>query len=159
MSHQPQAPWYAKNARNLLDLRRAGMKPEGPVNVSLIGPLDSNGLTLFVGENMPVERLDWRMLVNLDVIVWADSSVPFERVSGVVLAIAKTARPAELQLCFHHREHWHLIDCGSGLHLPKVAETPAHHSFFWQPINAGSTPVGTRLVAAISKTQQPGVTL
>lgn len=159
-------PWYASNARELLDMRRQGLKPEHPVNVSLMGQVPDAGLTLYVREGMPVDRLEWRMLVNLPVVVWADSGEPFDRIMATVWAIAK-ARPHGLQLCFLHSDSWHLIDCGSGLHIPAVKlehqpEKPAAdplHTFFWHPLNAGCTPFGYRLKAAMTKTHKPGVTL
>lgn len=151
-------PWYASNARDLLDMRMHGLKPERPVNVSLMGQIPDGNLTLYVRETMPIDRLDWRMLVNLDVIVWADSGIPFDRVIGTVWAIAKV-RPTALQLCFLHRDAWHLIDCGSGYHMNPVADVPAVHSFHWQPINVGSTAIGYRLKAAMTKNHKPGVTL
>lgn len=151
-------PWYASNARDLLEMRRQGLKPERPVNVSLMGQIPDGNLTLYVRETMPADRLEWRMLVNLDVIVWADTGTPFDRVMATVWAIAKT-RPAGLQLCFLHRDAWHLIDCGSGYHLPKVSDVQALHEFRWQPLNFGGTAFGHRLRAAMTKTHKPGVTL
>lgn len=151
-------PWYASNARDLLDMRRQGLKPERPVNVSLMGQIPDQGLTLYVREGMPADRLEWRMLVNLDVIVWADSGIPFDRVMATVWTIAK-ARPAGLQLCFLHRDAWHLIDCGSGYHLPAVEDVQAVHTFHWQPINVGATAIGYRLKAAMNNTHKPGVNL
>lgn len=151
-------PWYASNARDLLDMRRMGLKPERPVNVSLMGPIPDSNLTLYVREGMPADRLEWRMLVNLDVIVWADSGIPFDRVMATVWTIAK-ARPAGLQLCFLHRDAWHLIDCGSGYHCPPVEDVQALHTFHWHPINVGATAIGYRLKAAMNKTHKPGVNL
>lgn len=156
-------PWYATNARDLLDMRRQGLMPDRPVNVSLMGQIPAAGLTLYLREGMPADRIEWRMLVNLQVIVWADAGEPFDRIMTTVLRIAQ-CRPAGLQLCFLHRDDWHLIDCGSGVHIPPVKpltqpEVPAVHTFFWAPLNAGCTPFGYRLKTAMSKTQKPGVTL
>lgn len=151
-------PWYASNARTLLDMRRQGLKPERPVNVSLMGPIPDPHLTLYVRDGMPIDRLEWRMLVNLDVIVWADAGIAFDRVMGTVWAIANV-RPSGLQLCFLHGNAWHLIDCGSGYHLPAVAEVEALHEFCWQPLNFGATVFGNRLRTAMTRAHKAGVKL
>lgn len=142
-------PWFATNARDLLETRRQGFRPDGPVHVSFMGPV-ADAVTLFVHDDMPVERMDWRMLVNVEVVVLAQSGVPFERIVTVLKAISD-AKPSELQLCFLHRDEWHLIDCGSGAHIQAVADVPALHDFRWQPINLGGTALGYRLKAAICK--------
>lgn len=152
------SPWYASNARDLLDMRRMGLKPERPVNVSLMGQVPDEGLTLYVRETMPADRLEWRMLVNLPVIVWADTGTPFDRLTTTLWRIAQ-ARPHGLQLCFLYRDAWHLIDCGSGYHLPPVEDVQGLHAFRWEPLNVGGTAHGHRLRAAINKTHKPGVTL
>lgn len=150
-------PWYAINARDLLETRRQGLKPEVPVNVSLMGWVSPN-LTLHVREDMPVDRLDWRMLANVEVVVWADTDVPFDRVAAVVIGIARV-HPAELVLGLLHEETWHLVDCGSGRHVPAVHDIPARHEFQWQPVNLGGTPMGYRIKAALHKNLQPGTYL
>ena len=149
-------PWFASNARTLLEARQNGMSPDGVVTVSMMGSV-SGGLTLFVRDDMPTDRLDWRMLVNLPVVVWANSQMPFDRVDAVVHGIAKV-RPSDLQLCFVHDEQTHLIDCGSGWHRPPVADIPAAHEFQWNPINLGGTALGYRLKAALKK-NHPGAWL
>lgn len=151
-------PWYAGNARDLLDMRRQSLRPERPVNVSLMGSVPDENLTLYVRDGMPAERLDWRMLVNLDAIVWADTGTPFDRLTTTLWRIAQ-ARPHGLQLCFLHADAWHLIDLGSGYHLPAVADVPALHEFLWCPLNFGGTAYGHRLRTAITKTHKTGVTL
>ena len=141
---------------NLTEMRLAGMRPDGPVNVAFIDPTAS-GLTLHM-RDAARKPFDWRVLVGLDVIVWADTKTPFSDVAAVVVAIAK-ARPSELQLCFLHSEAWHLIDCGSGRFQPDVQDVPGHHEFQWQPINLGATEMGYRLKAALHKTMKPGAFL
>lgn len=150
-------PWYAHNARDLLETRRQGLKPDAPVNVSLMGPV-SDALTLFVRDDMPADRLDWRMLANVEVVVWADSTVPFDRVSAVLLGIAR-AQPTELLLGLLHADAWHLIDCGSGAHLPALGDVPATHAFLWHPVNLDSTVLSRKLKTALHKTHRPGAPL
>lgn len=144
-------PWYATNARDLLETRRQGFKPDRPVHVSLMGPVFDE-LTLYVHDDMPLDRMDWRMLVNVEVVVLAQSSVPFDRITSVLKGIAK-AQPSELQLCWLHRDEWHLIDCGSGVHMADL------HDFLWEPINLGATAMGYRLKAALHKAIAPGAHL
>jgi hypothetical protein len=158
-------PWYATNARDLLETRRQGFRPERPVHVSLMGPVFDE-LTLYVHDDMPLDRLDWRMLVNVEVVVLAQSSVAFDRIVTVLKGIAK-AQPSEMQLCWLHRDEWHLIDCGTGTHsprmtfdaLPDVDPVEALHDFFWRPINLGATATGYRLKAALHKSIPPGTHL
>jgi hypothetical protein len=140
----------------LTEMRRAGMRPDRPVNVAFTDPAAS-GLTLFM-RDVTRRPFDWRVLVGLDVIVWADTKTAFAEVSRTVVDIAR-ARPAELQLCFLHGEEWHLIDCGSGRFQPDVQDVPGHHEFQWQPINLGSSAMGYRLKAALHKTIKPGAYL
>lgn len=146
-------PAYAINARDLLQTRQQGLKPDAPVFVSLIGQV-AETLTLFVHDDMPLDRMDWRMLVNVETIVWADSSVPFDRIAAVLLGIAR-AQPSELQLCLRHADEWHHIDCGSGTHLPALGDVPALHAFLWQPITLGGS-LGYRLKSALRQSHRPG---
>lgn len=141
---------------NLTDMRRAGLRPDRPVHVAFTDPAVA-GLTLFM-RDAARRPFDWRVLVGLDVIVWADAKTPFSDVSSTVVAIAK-ARPSELQLCFLHGDAWHLIDCGSGRFQPDVQDVPGHHEFQWQPINLGATDMGFRLKVALRKTLNAGVFL
>lgn len=150
-------PWFASNARSLLEARQNGLSPDEPVTVSIMGNV-AEGTTLFVRDNMPADRMDWRMLVNLQVVVWANSKTQFDRVDAVLFGIAQ-ARPKELQLCFVHGETCHLIDCGSGWHRPAVMDIPASHEFLWQPINLGATDLGYRIKAALHKNHKPGARL
>lgn len=133
-------------------MRRQGLKPGKPVHVAFTEPA-VDGLTLY-----PQQVPDWRALVGLEVIVWADQSTPFLDVARAVVAIAH-ARPAELQLCFYHADAWHLIDCGSGRHMQALDDIPARHEFQWQPVNLGGTPMGYRIKAALHQTLKPGAYL
>lgn len=137
---------------SLCAMRRKGLKPGFPVHVAFTEPA-VDGMTLHP-HNVP----DWRALVGLEVIVWADPSTAFVDVARAVLAIAK-ARPAELQLCFLHLGTWHLIDCGSGRHFPAVLDIPERHEFQWEPVNLGGTPMGYQIKAALHKTLKPGAYL
>lgn len=141
---------------NLTDMRRAGVRPDSPVHVAFADPAAA-GLTLFM-RDAARKPFDWRVLVGLETIVWADTKTAFADVASTVLAIAK-ARPAELQLCFLHGDAWHLIDCGSGRFQQDFEDVPGHHEFQWQPINLGATAMGFRLKAALHKTMNPGVYL
>jgi hypothetical protein len=144
----PPKPWYATNARNLLETRRQGLIPEGPVNVAMAGG-EFGGGALYLRPEMPADRLDWRMLVNLDVWVWANPQASLEWVTDTVWRIAKV-RPNSLCLRFEHDGHTHDIDCGTGIHHPKVQDIAAVHEFWWLPINTGGTPIGYRILRALT---------
>lgn len=142
-------PWYATNARDLLEARRNGMAPAGPVVVSLIGGAFGKlaAATLYVNEDVPVERLDWRMLVNLEVWLWADAGTPLERLLQLLDGIAR-ARPRRLCLRFDQGAETHDIDLGSGYHMPTVGDLPAVHEFHWAPLALNYTPIERRLCQA-----------
>ena len=140
-------PWYATNARQLLDARRQGMAPNGPVIVSLVGGTFHEP-TLYAKPDMPVERLDWRMLVNLTVWVHATAQARMDWLTETVWRSAH-CRPAELCIEFHHEGREHAVDCGSGHHLPAIADIPAVHRFWWLPVNVGGTGLGYRLKRAL----------
>ncbi len=141
---------------NLCDMRRAGVRPGRPVNVAFTDPA-ADGMTLFM-RDADRTRSDWNVLVNLDVIVWSDAGTPFDQLTATLWRIAQ-ARPRGLQLCFLHRDAWHLIDCGAGYHVPAVADVPALHEFLWSPLNFGGTAYGQRLCTAIRKTHKAGAVL
>lgn len=137
----------------LTDMRRAGVRPGAPVHVAFSDPAVV-GLTIFM-RDAARRPIDWRVLVDLDVVVWADAETPFGDVCASLTAIAK-ARPRELQLCFLHADEWHLIDCGTGRHWPAVADVPVYHEFHWLPLNLGGTTMGYRIKFALDKTLRPG---
>jgi hypothetical protein len=159
-------PWFANGARALLEARKAGNVPDGPVAVACCpGPFSGAGAVLFVTDDMPTDRLDWRMLVNLEVWLWADGSVPLERVLGLARKIAMV-RPKRLVLRFNHefRFEWrdservhleqidtHDVDIGSGYHIPAIRDLRASHDFIWFPFNTSGTPIAERLKNAICK--------
>ena len=153
-------PWFATNARALLATRKQGEKPAGVVAVSLI-PNNAqsaiNRQVLQVHDDMPIERLSWRMLVNLNVWVLADSQAPIDRVCAVVGRIAQ-ARPATLILRFQHGQDVHDIDLGNGMHVdvPGIAKI---HRFTWCPINLTGSKLGAQLRRALSATHPPMATL
>lgn len=144
----PARPWYATNARDLLETRQQGHMPPEPVVVSLVGQQFTE-TALYVRPDMPADRLDWRMLVNLDVWVWAGAQVPLPRIAETTWRIAQ-ARPRELTLRFDAADRIHDINCGSGHHAPAVAGLPPEHSFWWLPMNVGGTEIGTRLLRSIT---------
>jgi len=145
--------WYAANARTLLQQRRQGVLPTKPVNVNLdIGhELDLDGYVLTLRSDEPTERIDWRMLVNLDVWVWADETQPLQRVLDVVRDIV-AVKPKGLYIRFVDPfGHIHDVDCGSGTHTAGAPEhgIPAEHSFLFFPINSGGTRLGRHLCRAL----------
>jgi hypothetical protein len=165
-------PWYAAGARKLLENRQHGMAPSGPVVVSLIGGSfgDVAAVTLHVHADMPAERLDWRMLVNLEVWLWADASIPLERVVLLADRIAR-ARPKRLCLRFDHRFAFangdggtetidtHDLDIGDGFHHDAIEEVPAIHAFLWSPVPVNGTPIERQLRNALRGTHQLGTWL
>lgn len=168
-------PWYATNARQLLENRQRGLLPDGPVVVSLVGPKPSDlaAVTLQVHSDMPAERLEWRMLVNLEVWIWADASVPLERVLLIADRIAGI-RPRRLVLRFSRpfsftwndgREdrdetiNTHDVEIGAGYHHRALADIPEQHDFLWCPVNASGTPIGAQLTRALAATHRLGTML
>lgn len=166
-------PWYAINARSLLETRQRGMAPNGPVAVALAGPdfVSDAAITIRVRDDMPAERLDWRMLVNLDVWVMADSTVALGAVQLHLDRIAR-ARPRRLFLRFAHQHRYqvefqgeisvhsvdmHDIEVGDGRHHPAVLDIPAVHQFVWCPTNNAGTPLGAKLRKALL-TKHPAFT-
>ena len=145
-------PWYATNARNLLDMRKQGTKPAGPVVVSLIGGNfhDIAETVLHVRQDMPVDRLDWRMLVDLDVWVWAGPDAPIDWIVDTTWRIAQ-ARPRELLVRFETLLEIHDINIGSGTHRPAIASLPPEHGFLWLPINVGGTRIGYRILKSLTR--------
>lgn len=144
------APRFATNARDLLEARQSGFAPAGVVNVTLIGG-QFDGPALYVRDEMAPAALDWRMVVNLDVLLWAGLTVPLARVVDCSIALAK-CKPKSLFLRFlDNQDRIHDLDLGSGLHhagAPTVGVKP-EHSFCWLPLNTGGTPMGYRLLKAL----------
>lgn len=144
-------PWYATNARNLLETRKRNLKPAEPVVVSLIGG-DFNDIAetvLYARSDMPTDRMDWRMLVDLDVWLWVGPDAPMEWIAETAWRIAQ-ARPRELLIRFEAREAIHDINLGSGTHRAPVAGLPPEHRFWWLPINVGGTAIGYRILKALT---------
>jgi hypothetical protein len=146
--------WYAANARNLLSTRRQGLAPQGPVVVSLVGQ-EFEQTALYLRPDVAPDRFDWRMLVNLDVWVWASPAASLDWVIETVWRIAKS-RPAELALRFEHGDKTHDIDCGTGIHHPAIADIPAVHEFIWLPINTGGSALGYRILRALTAQHPKG---
>lgn len=140
-------PWYAINARNLLDVRRQGVKPQGPVVVSLVGG-EFTETVLYVKPDMPADAMDWRMLVNLDVWVWAGVGAALDRIVLTAWRVAQ-ARPARLHVRFEHQRAMHEVECGAGWHQGGNG-WPADHGFLWWPLNLGGTDIGRRICTALS---------
>jgi hypothetical protein len=140
-------PWYATNARRLLERRQQGDAPAGPVVVSLVGG-EYPAYTLHARQDMPQDRMDWRMLVDLQVWVWAGVSAPMDWIVGTVGRIAQ-ARPKELLVRFQHGDVVHDVEVGAGEHRAAVLEFPAVHEFIWLPLNLGGTCLGARIRGAL----------
>lgn len=142
-------PWYATNARGLLALRLKGKNPVGPVVVSLIGQ-EFNELVLYVEPDMPPAKMDWRMLADLNVWVWASAQASLDWIIDTTWHIAQ-ARPKSLVLRFEHGDHVHDVDCGAGLHRDGVADLkiPAEHQFWWTPANHSYTGIGHKITRAL----------
>lgn len=145
-------PWYARNAQALLQTRQNGARPDGTVVVSLVGGdfSDVAATTLYVAEDMPLPQMDWRMLADLPVWVWADQSAPLERIVTVTQDIARK-RPRELFVRFSTTTEIHDVDCGNGLHRKPVSGVGEEHSFFWLPVNVGGTRIGEKVCAALKR--------
>lgn len=142
-----QFPQYAVNGRRLLETRRQGMRPPIVV-VSLCGG-DFRQPALYVRPDMPADRLDWSMLVNVEVWVQADETVPGARLLAVVAGIAR-ARPSRLVARFDTADgQTHDVDCGSGWHHAASGSIPAAHEFLWFPIRLSLTTAATALQRAL----------
>lgn len=150
-------PWYATNARSLLETRRQGLAPTGPIVVSLVGQ-EFEETALYCRPDVPADRFDWRMLVNLDVWVWANASAPLDWMVATVWRIAN-ARPKELILRFEHDGQVHDIDCGSGCHHTSAGEIPAEHTFLWLPVRTSGTELAKRITRALTTQHRKGQVL
>lgn len=150
---------YAINARDLLESRKHGHRP-GSVTVSLVrvdGRCDE--LALYLRPDMAIDRMDWRMVVDLDLVVLADASVPLDRVLQVCADLGR-AKPRTLVLQFLDGTGFpHTVDIGAGCHRRGVPEQriPPEHSFFWLPINTAGTRIGGRLKAALRERKPQGL--
>jgi hypothetical protein len=142
-----QRPWYAINARQLLEQRQAGNVPADPVYV-VLNDDPAPAPALYVKPDMPVARMDWRMLVNVDVWLWATPAVELARVLAVCAGIA-AARPADLTLRFCIGETLHDIGVGWGTHFDGEAGIPPAHWFTWAPVNLNGSDVGGKLRRAL----------
>ena len=139
-------PIYAIRARQLLEQRQQGQRPDGIVQVTL-APGQQAGMVLRVADDMPADRLDWRMLVDLQVWLWATPETALSRVLAIARGIAK-ARPEHLILRFDAGEI-HDVEVGCGTHRRAVLDIPAEHSFTWKPINLCGSVVGASLRNAL----------
>jgi len=140
-------PWYAGNARNLLQARQQGSVPYGPVIVEMTGGA-WDVTTLYLDDTMPVSKLDWRMLVNLDVWLWANPKVQLERLTETALRIAK-ARPKTLIVRFEAGDKIHDVHVGDGFHIVPPEPIPATHRFSVAIINCSGTKLGASMRRAL----------
>jgi hypothetical protein len=128
---------YAGGARDLLELRRRGQVPTGPVVVTMVGD-EWDVPTLRLYSDLSTAGLDWRMLVNLEVWLWANASVPLDRILDVAMQIA-AVRPKTLFVRFEHAGRVHDVQIGDGFHLSGFDDIPAIHEFhFCISNNTGS---------------------
>lgn len=139
-------PWYAQGARRLLEARERGLMPDGAVIVSMVDRDIPDALV--VNKDMPVDRLNWRMLVNLDVHVVANRSADLGWLLETVSRIAH-CRPQSLCIRFDDGDELHDVEVGEALHLQSIGGLPAVHSFDWVPINCSGTQTGARLRKAL----------
>jgi hypothetical protein len=146
-------PWYATNARDLLEARRHGFAPAGPVVVAMVGGdfSDVADVTLYVRPDMPVDRVDWRMLVNVDVWLWAGQEAALGWLLATTSRIAH-ARPRDLVLRFEEQDEIHDLEVGWGTHIAAVANLPPQDHFDWVPINCSGSRLGSRLRQALIAT-------
>lgn len=153
MNHSSRL-WYATNARDLLEHRRRNLKPVEPVIVSLVGGdfRDVAETVLYARRDMPVDRMDWRMLVDLDVWLWAGTGAAMDWITETAWRIAQ-ARPRELLIRFEAGNAIHDINVGSGTHRAPVAGLQPEHQFWWLPINVGGTVLGYRVLKALLATK------
>lgn len=152
--------WLPLNGRALLERRRNGTVPVGPVNVSMDlrehDDIGFAGTVLTLRASDPAARMDWRMLVNLDVWVWADDGQPINRVQAVVRDIAGVC-PKSLFLRFVDTNGFvHDVDCGTGTHRAgaPVHGVPAEHSFIFCPINTAGSRLGRALCRSLNNNQE-----
>lgn len=165
--------WYAQNARQLLESRQQGMTPDGQVVVSLVGGSHLGATVLHVRQEMPVDRIDWRMLVNLPVWVWANGRAPLGWLVATTARIA-AARPSELVVRFEQPREvsfdfngekttetidTHDIEVGHGTHIPAVSDIPPHHAFWWGPIRLSPTHIAKGIQKALEAKHSFGTTL
>lgn len=148
--------WFPSNGRNLMLQRKRGVLPSGPVNVvlDLRDPdIGFAGTVLTLRSDDTAERIDWRMLVNLDVWVWADEGQPLDRVVSVVRDIVDVS-PRSLYLRFVDPQgNVHDVDCGTGTHRPGAPRLgiPAEHTFLFCPVNSAGSRLGRELCRALSR--------
>ncbi|MBX3610371.1 MAG: hypothetical protein KF871_10805 [Hydrogenophaga sp.] len=148
-------PWYAANARALLESRQQGMRPDGYVTVSMVGG-QFDGPTLYVHDDMPLERMDWRMLAGLLVVVEAGAAVSLERLLRVVRDIAEVM-PEDLRLHFQTPDgEAHQVEVGCGWHTPAIEDIPAFHAFMWHPFTLRGSPVEHGLRDALRRSRPAG---
>lgn len=140
-------PWYAIGARRLLDDRKAGLVPTGVVSVVLTDSPEP-APALYVKADMPLAQMDWRMLVNLDVLLLASPAVPMERWMRVAREIA-AVRPHRLTLRFDVNGETHDVDVGHGLHFAGYADFRPFHEFTWSPMDLTRTDLGAKLRRAL----------
>lgn len=140
-------PWYAINAQRLLQDRQRGTVPADPVAVVMTDETVP-APALYVKPDMPVDRLDWRMLVNLEVLLIASPAVPLERWMRVARRIAE-CRPKRLTLRFLLNGEIHDVDVGHGMHTAAIADVAPIHEFTWAPMDLTLTPAGKGLRSAM----------
>lgn len=140
-------PWYAIGARRLLEDRQQGIVPVDPVSV-VLGDTTEAAPAIYVKADMPVDRLDWRMLVNLPVWVWAGPGVEVARLLRICRAIA-AVRPSRLTVRMEAQGQVHDVDVGHGLHCRPIGTDPAVHEFTWTPMDLTRTELGAKLRRAL----------
>lgn len=134
----------ARNAQALIDLRMRGIRPELPILVSLVGPLDFANLTLLAE---PKCRYDWRVLGGLEVEVIASVAVPFSRLLRTLADIAAGV-PRRMVLTFRE---------GPRIELGEWRQVTDFRVFDWCPMALGglcwddARAIASRIFAELGK--------
>lgn len=140
-------PWYAGNARQLLQERQRGNVPYGPVVVEMTGGA-WDVTTLHLDDTLPVDKADWRMLVNLDVWIFANPKTALERLTETALRIAMV-RPKSLIVRFEAGSAIHDVHVGDGFHQVPPAPLDPMHFFSVAIINCSGTKTGALMRNAL----------
>lgn len=135
----------ARNANGLVELLMRGIKPELPVLISLIGPLEFENVTLLADSS---RSFDWRVIGGLEVEIMASQAVPFAKLLRTLAEIAAGV-PARMILTFTEGPR---VECGEW----RLIADFRVFDWFPMPLAHGawgkSRKLANRLLAEIGKT-------
>ena len=114
--------------------------------VSLVGQQFTE-TALYVRPDMPVDRLDWRMLVNLEVWVWASAQAPLERITETAWRIA-AARPRS-SFCASRPASACTTSTAAAAQRAGGGRSAARARVLVASMNVGGTEIGARLLRAL----------